>query len=151
MYGRYAMAKRMLDTLNRCYAHEYQRTFTSVIPTNVYGPYDNFHLHDSHVIPGLIHKCFLAKQQPGTPFVVCGTGAPLRQFICSSDLAYLMVWAIRSYSEIEPIILATDEEISIDAVARTIATAMDFHVRTTYTPPPPHHHHHHYHLGGHCV
>jgi GDP-L-fucose synthase len=59
----YAYAKRMIDVQNRLYAEEYGCKFTSVIPTNIYGPNDNFHLEDSHVIPGLIHKCYLAKSK----------------------------------------------------------------------------------------
>ena len=65
----YAYAKRMIDIMNRyynsthtsCYKDQYGCHFTSVVPTNVYGPWDNFDLEDSHVIPGLIHKCILSK------------------------------------------------------------------------------------------
>lgn len=60
----YAYAKRMLDVVNRCYNEKVGETgpkFQSVIPTNIYGPHDNFNLEDGHVIPGLIHKCYLAK------------------------------------------------------------------------------------------
>eukprot|EP00475_Leptophrys_vorax_P010613 TRINITY_DN171_c0_g1_i2.p1 TRINITY_DN171_c0_g1~~TRINITY_DN171_c0_g1_i2.p1 ORF type:complete len:219 (+),score=63.10 TRINITY_DN171_c0_g1_i2:58-714(+) len=64
----YAYAKRMIDVQNRIYAEEYGTKFTSVIPTNIYGPNDNYHLEDSHVIPGLIHKCYLAKSRS---FVFC--------------------------------------------------------------------------------
>ncbi len=56
----YAYAKRMLDIQNRAFNLQYNCKFTSVIPTNVFGPHDNFNLQDSHVIPGLIHKTFLA-------------------------------------------------------------------------------------------
>jgi len=58
----YAYAKRMLDVQNKAYNVQYGCKFTSIIPTNVYGPHDNFHLEESHVIPGLIHRFFLAKQ-----------------------------------------------------------------------------------------
>jgi GDP-L-fucose synthase len=92
----YAYAKRMIDVLNRCYNEEYGCQFTSVIPTNIYGPHDNFNLEDSHVIPGLIHKACIAKDA-GTDFVVWGSGTPLRQFIYSNDLAKLMIWTLRSY------------------------------------------------------
>ncbi|GLE02204.1 hypothetical protein PINS_up011042 [Pythium insidiosum] len=123
----YAMAKRLIDTMNRCYAEQYGCCFTSVIPTNIYGPYDNFNLASSHVIPGLIHKCFLAKKQ-GTDFVVWGSGAPLRQFIFSRDLAKLLLWVLDEYESIEPIILSVDEEdeVSIKDVALTIADVMQF-------------------------
>ena len=92
----YAYAKRMIDVLNRCYNEEYGCQFTSVIPTNIYGPHDNFNLEDSHVIPGLIHKACIAKDA-GADFVVWGSGTPLRQFIYSNDLAKLMIWTLRSY------------------------------------------------------
>ncbi|KAJ3111029.1 GDP-L-fucose synthase [Phlyctochytrium bullatum] len=59
-YG-YAYAKRMIDVMNRTYYDQYGCQFTSVIPTNIFGPHDNYNLEDSHVIPGLIHKCYLAK------------------------------------------------------------------------------------------
>ena len=62
-------------------------------------------LEDSHVIPGLIHKCYLAKQN-GTPFIVSGTGKPLRQFIYSIDLAKLFIWMLREYDDVESVILS---------------------------------------------
>lgn len=76
-----------------------------MVPTNVYGPHDNFDLEDSHVIPGLIHKLYLAKQK-GEDFVVSGTGKPLRQFIFSQDLAKLFIWTLREYKETAPVILS---------------------------------------------
>ena len=57
----YSYAKRMIDIQNTAYHVQYGDNFTSIIPTNVFGPHDNFDLQDSHVIPGLIHKCYLAK------------------------------------------------------------------------------------------
>ena len=123
----YAYAKRMIDVMNQCYHDEYGCNFTSVIPTNIYGPYDNFNIEDGHVIPGLIHKCYLAKQN-NTDFVIWGTGKPLRQFIYSNDLAKLILWTMESYESIEPIILSVDEtdEISIYDVVYMIADAMKF-------------------------
>ncbi|TMW69174.1 hypothetical protein Poli38472_001330 [Pythium oligandrum] len=123
----YAMAKRLIDTLNRCYAEQYGCKFMSVIPTNIYGPNDNFNLEHSHVIPGLIHKCYLAKQN-NTDFVIYGSGVPLRQFIYSHDLAKLFLWVLDEYDSIEPIILSVDEdaEVSIKDVALKIAELMDF-------------------------
>ncbi len=75
----------------------YGCSFTSIIPTNIYGPHDNFSIADGHVIPGLIHKCYLAKRD-GTEFTIWGSGSPLRQFIYSSDLAELTVWVLRNYT-----------------------------------------------------
>ena len=123
----YAYAKRMIDVMNRCYKDEYGCNFTSVIPTNIYGPHDNYSIQGGHVVPGLIHKCYLAKKN-GTPFEVWGTGSPLRQFIYSGDLAALTVWVLRSYDSTDPIILSVPEEkeVTIKDVALMIRDAMGF-------------------------
>jgi len=123
----YSVAKRMIDVLNHCYKDQYNLNFTSIIPTNIYGPHDNFSIEDGHVIPGLIHKCYMAKRD-GTDFVIWGSGSPLRQFIYSEDLARLTVWVLRSYESIEPIILSVDEaaEVTIKEVAELVAKAMGF-------------------------
>ncbi|ETL35999.1 hypothetical protein L916_11926 [Phytophthora nicotianae] len=123
----YAMAKRLVDTLNRCYADQFGCNFTSVIPTNIYGPHDNFNVDDGHVVPGLIHKCYLAKRD-SMPFVIWGSGKPLRQFIYSHDVARLMLWTLDHYDSVEPLILSVDEEdeVSVGDVAQKIAAAMDF-------------------------
>ncbi|KAK3720319.1 hypothetical protein QZH41_020399, partial [Actinostola sp. cb2023] len=121
----YAYAKRMIDVQNRAYHKQHGCQFTSVIPTNVFGPHDNYNLEDSHVIPGLIHKCYMAMEKK-EPLVVWGTGKPRRQFIYSLDLARLMIWVLREYHEIDPIILSVseDEEISIKEVAELVAKGM---------------------------
>ena len=123
----YAYAKRMIDVMNRAYRDEYGLNYTSIIPTNIYGPHDNFNIQDGHVIPGLIHKCWLAKRD-GTDFTIWGSGSPLRQFIYSEDLAALTVWTLRSYGDVEPIILSVGEEaeVSIKDVAYMVAEAMQF-------------------------
>ena len=123
----YAYAKRMVVVQNRMYRDQYYMNCTSVIPTNIFGKHDNFHLEDSHVIPGLLHKCYLA-QLNNEPLIVSGSGSPLRQFIFSKDLAKLIIWTLKSYSEVEPIILSAGEEdeVSIADAARAVAKALDF-------------------------
>uniref|UniRef100_A0A8C6ZVC4 GDP-L-fucose synthase n=1 Tax=Nothoprocta perdicaria TaxID=30464 RepID=A0A8C6ZVC4_NOTPE len=123
----YSYAKRMIDVQNRAYFEQHGCRFTAVIPTNVFGPHDNFNIEDGHVLPGLIHKVYLAKQT-GSPLTVWGTGKPRRQFIYSLDLARLFLRVLREYDEIEPIILSVgeDDEVSIKEAAETIAEAMDF-------------------------
>ncbi|KAF9523795.1 NAD dependent epimerase/dehydratase family-domain-containing protein [Crepidotus variabilis] len=123
----YANAKRMVDVMNHAYKEEFGCNFTSAIPTNVFGPHDNFDLEDSHVIPGLIHKCYRAKQN-NTPFAVSGTGKPLRQFIFSYDLARLFIWMLREYDDVEPVILSVgeEEEVSIKSVADKIVKTVGF-------------------------
>jgi len=123
----YAYAKRMLDVQNRLYKEKYGCNFTSIIPTNIYGPYDNFNLEDAHVLPGLIHKCYTAKHNGGD-LVVWGSGKPLRQFIYSVDMGALIVWAVHNYSDVEPIIFSVgeEEEVSIAEAAHSVVKAMNF-------------------------
>uniref|UniRef100_UPI00358F457E GDP-L-fucose synthase isoform X2 n=1 Tax=Myxine glutinosa TaxID=7769 RepID=UPI00358F457E len=123
----YSYAKRLLDVQNRAYFKQHGCRFTSIIPTNVFGPDDNFNIEDGHVLPGLVHKAYIAKRD-GSPLVVWGTGKPRRQFIYSMDLARLIVWVLLKYEEIEPIILSVGEEdeVSIKEVAEAVAAGMDF-------------------------
>ena len=76
----YAYAKRMADIQIRAYREQYGVEYVSVIPTNIYGPNDNFSLNNGHVIPMLLHKLYLA-QKNNTDFIVWGSGKPLREFI----------------------------------------------------------------------
>lgn len=118
----YAYSKRMIEIQCNAYNEQYNTNFISIIPTNIYGPFDNFSLEDAHVIPALIHKCYIAKQN-NTDFVVCGSGKPLRQFIYSNDLAKLILIILNHYEEKNPIILSVDEkdEITIADVAKIIS------------------------------
>ena len=121
----YAYAKRMADIQIRAYKEQYGLDYKCVIPTNIYGPSDNYSLTHGHVIPMLIHKCYLAKQN-NTDFVIWGSGKPLREFIYSEDVARLTEWVLDNYEESEPIILTTSEEVEIGYVAKLIADAMEF-------------------------
>jgi GDP-L-fucose synthase len=67
----YAYAKRMIDVMNRAYNDQYKCNFTSIIPTNIYGPHDNYSIEDGHVIPGLIHKTYLAKKNGSSSLFFC--------------------------------------------------------------------------------
>jgi len=129
----YAHGKRLVDVYNHAYNEEFGCNFTSAIPTNIFGPHDNYDLEDSHVIPGLVHKCLLAKKN-GTPFTVAGSGTPLRQFIYSRDLAKLFIWQLKEYPEIDPIILSVGEkdEITIKQVAEAIVKAVGFEGEVTW-------------------
>ena len=123
----YAYAKRMLDVHSKAYREQYGDNFMCIIPTNIYGPHDNYHLQDSHVIPALIHKCYLAKKE-NKPFVVWGSGTPLRQFIYSEDLAELILFTLFDTDEKETLILSVSEEdeVSIADVAKLIAKEFDY-------------------------
>lgn len=121
----YAYAKRMLEIHSRAYNEQYGTKFMTIIPTNIYGENDNYHLEDAHVIPALIHQCYLAKKAD-QPFTVRGTGKPLRQFIYSQDLARLIMWVLEEYDQTTPIILAPNKEYTIKKVAETIAASLDY-------------------------
>jgi GDP-L-fucose synthase len=121
----YAYAKRMADVQIRAYKEQYGLNYKSVIPTNIYGPNDNYDIVNGHVIPSLIHKCFLARENK-KDFTIWGTGTPLREFIFSRDVAKLTEWVLDNYEENEPIILSTSEEISIKEVVGIITELMNF-------------------------
>jgi GDP-L-fucose synthase len=128
----YAYAKRMLEVHCSAYRASYGDDFVCIIPTNIYGPHDNFDLENAHVLPALIHKCYLAKLYD-QDFVVRGTGKPLRQFIYSQDLAWLIMMVVENYKG-DNIILSVDEnqEVSIECVARTIARCFDYEDRIVF-------------------
>lgn len=121
----YAYAKRMSDIQINTYRQQYGINYTSIIPTNVYGPCDNFSLDQGHVIPMLIHKMYLA-QQNNTDFVVWGNGKSLREFIFSKDLGKITEWVLNEYEETEPIIASTSQEISIGDVVDLLVTEFNF-------------------------
>jgi len=121
----YAYAKRMMDIQIRAYREQYGLNYKSVVPTNIYGPNDNFDIENGHVLPSLIHKCFLAREN-GTPFEVWGSGKPLREFIYSKDVAELTLWVLDNYDEDEPIILSTSEEIAIKDIVDIVIQEMNY-------------------------
>jgi len=123
----YSYAKRMLDMHCQSYRQEYNDNFFCIIPTNIYGPNDNFNLEDSHVIPGLIHKCYLAKKN-NKDFIVSGSGKPLRQFIYSYDLARIIIWLINNDEINQNIIISPDEnqEVTIKEISEIIASNFNY-------------------------
>ena len=121
----YAYSKRMVDVLSRAYNKQYGTKYITVIPGNLYGPFDNFNLDNSHVLPALIHKCYLAKNITNS-MVVDGTGQPLRQFTYALDLAKLLVWILENYDNQEPIILSNSDEHSITKVVDIICNTMNY-------------------------
>ena len=103
------------------YRKDFHKQFINIIPTNIYGPEDNFNLDTAHVIPALIHKAYLAKQN-NTPFTVFGDGTPLRQFIYVDDVARICLWMLFFYKKFDNLILADnpESEISIGKIATII-------------------------------
>ena len=121
----YAYAKRMLEVQSSAYRKEWGCNYIVVIPTNVYGPNDNFSLKDGHVVSSLIHKCHLSIKNK-TDLVVWGSGKPLRELVYSHDIALLTIWALENYSEEHPIILSSGLEISIKDLAGIITRKIGF-------------------------
>jgi len=132
----YAYAKRMADIQIRAYREQYGLNYVSVIPTNIYGPNDNFSLTHGHVMPMLIHKLYLA-QQNNTDFVVWGSGKPLREFIYSKDVDKLSEWAVENYNESEPIIFSTSNEISIMDLVDLLVKEFNFKGKVIFDSTKP--------------
>lgn len=121
----YAYAKRMAEVQVRAYNQQYKTNYFCVIPTNVYGPNDNYDIENGHVLPSLIHKCYLAKKN-NTDWEVWGDGSPLREFIFSRDVASLCDLLLQNYKEESPVILSTSSEISIKEAVEMIGKIMKF-------------------------
>ena len=120
----YAYAKRMMEVQCRAYNSQYNTNYSCIIPTNIYGANDNYSLEDGHVIPALIHKCYLAKKQ-NIPFEVRGSGCPLRQFLFSRDLAEVLMLSVGRLSR-DIVIVSPDVEYTIREVATLIARELDY-------------------------
>jgi GDP-L-fucose synthase len=120
----YSFAKRMIDVQNRLLWKK-EKQFIGIIPTNIYGPHDKFSLEKAHVLPALIHRCYLAKTT-GSPYMLKGSGMAERQFIYSKDVAKMIILIMKEYDSREPVILAGKEEVTIREVAELIKEKMDF-------------------------
>ena len=121
----YAYAKRMLQVQCDAYNNMHGYNYSCIIPTNIYGDNDNYNLENSHVIPGLIHRCYLAKKSD-EPFVVRGTGKVLRQFIHAEDLAHATLQLIPHLNKDTVIVAGDQAEVTIEQVATLIAEQFDY-------------------------
>ena len=137
----YAYAKRLMEVQCRTYNQAYDREYFCVVPPNIYGPGDNYNLIDAHVVPALIHKCWTAKRD-GTPLKVAGDGTPLRQFVYSDDLARIIHWAFKYYTNyLRPVSgCPPDCEVAISDVVRSIVDAFGFTGPIEYDPALPNGH-----------
>ena len=132
----YAYAKRMADVQIRAYREQYGINYTSIIPSNIYGPNDNFNLDHGHVMPMLIHKLYLAKKNK-TDFTVWGSGKPLREFIYSKDIAKIAEWALFNYEGTDPLIISGDEEISIKDLVGLLVDEFKFKGKVIFDKTKP--------------
>lgn len=128
----YALAKiaglKYCGYLNRQYGTDY----ISAMPTNLYGPNDNYHPRNSHVLPALIRKFHEAKVGGTEKVVVWGTGKPLREFLYVDDLAEACVFLMDNYSGAETVNIGTGEEVTIEQLAELVKAVVGYEGRIEY-------------------
>lgn len=122
----YAIAKIAGIRLCQAYRQQHGWNAISVMPTNLYGPNDNFDLETSHVLPGLIHKFHLAKTRGDRSVPLWGTGTPRREFLHSDDLAAAILHCIEHYESEEIINIGVGEDIAIRELAEIIREVTEF-------------------------
>ncbi len=122
----YAIAKIAGILLAQAYRQQHGLDFISAMPTNLYGPGDNYDLESSHVIPALMRKAIEARDSGAESMTVWGSGAPLREFMHVDDLADALVFLLENYSAVEHINVGTGSEVSIAEVARLIGDVVGF-------------------------
>lgn len=122
----YALAK--ISGLKMCqyFNKQYGTNFISVMPTNLYGPYDNFHPENSHVMPALIRRFHEAKVNGAKEVVVWGSGIPLREFLYSEDMADACIYLMENYEGNDFFNIGTGKEISIKGLAELIKEVVGY-------------------------
>jgi GDP-L-fucose synthase len=122
----YGLAKKMLLVQGQAYRQQYNFPAIYLLPTNLYGPMDNFDLQSSHVIPALIRKCVEAKARGDASINVWGTGSATREFLYVEDAAEGIVLATERYNAPDPVNLGSGMEISIRDLVHLIAKLLNF-------------------------
>jgi GDP-L-fucose synthase len=133
----YAIAKIAGIKLCQAYRRQYGCCFMSVLPTNLYGPGDNYHPDHSHVVAGLIRRFNEARQSGAPEVVVWGTGKPLREFLYVDDLADACVFVLRHYDEEGILNVGVGKDISIADFARIVADVTGYGGRIVFDPAKP--------------
>src|SRR5262245_10576458 len=133
----YAVAKIAGIKLCEAYRRQYSRDFISVMPTNLYGPGDNYHPKHSHVVAALIRRFHEATLKNASTVVVWGTGTPRREFLYVDDFADACVFVLKNYSALQFINIGVGEDITIAEFARTVAEVVGFHGNITYDASRP--------------
>ncbi len=122
----YAVAKIMGLEMCKFFKMQYGDDFISCMPTNLYGPNDNFNLETSHVLPALIRKFDDAKKEGKESVTLWGTGSPLREFLYVDDMADACVYLLEHYSGLEHVNIGTGKEISIKELAEIVKETVGF-------------------------
>lgn len=133
----YAVAK--IAGLTMCQAYRQQHGFDAIVamPTNVYGPGDNFHPNESHVVPALIRRIHEAKVSGSREVLVWGTGTPCRELIFADDLAEALVTLMKKYSRPDMVNVGSGSEVTISDLARTIARVVGYTGKILFDPSHP--------------
>jgi GDP-L-fucose synthase len=122
----YAIAKITGIKLCEAFRDQYGCNFISAMPTNLYGPGDNYHLQNSHVIPAMIRKFHDAKQSKAAFVEIWGTGSPLREFMYADDVADACVFLMKKYNDKLFINIGTGEEVTIKDLALMVKEVVGF-------------------------
>ncbi|OGJ69135.1 GDP-fucose synthetase [Candidatus Peribacteria bacterium RIFCSPLOWO2_02_FULL_51_10] len=133
----YAIAKIAGITLCQSYRKEFGDSFISVMPTNLYGPNDNFDLKTSHVLPALIRKIHDAKKTGAPSVLLWGTGRPRREFLHVDDLADACLFLMEKYDDPEIVNVGTGEDLSIDELGQMVAEVIGYGGSILYDPAKP--------------
>lgn len=133
----YAIAKITGIMLCQSYAKQYGQNFISVMPTNLFGPGDNYHPENSHVIPGLIRRFHEAKTNNAKEVIVWGSGQPLREFLYSDDLADACLFLMENYNSSEIINIGSGFEVSIKELALLIKETVGFNGELNFDSSKP--------------
>ncbi len=122
----YAIAKIAGIKLCQAYRRQHGADFISAMPTNMYGPFDNFDLNSSHVMPAMIHKFHLAKVEKRSTMTLWGTGSPRREFLHADDLADACLMLLETYSSPEIINVGSGEDVTIKELAELVRRAVGY-------------------------
>ena len=133
----YAIAKIAGIKLCQAYRKQYGRDWISAMPTNLYGPGDNYDLETSHVLPALLRKFHEAKVSGAGEVVLWGSGSPLREFLHCDDLADALVFLLKHYSEYEHINVGSSSEVTIKGLAETIAKVVGYEAELVFDSSKP--------------
>jgi GDP-L-fucose synthase len=133
----YAIAKIAGIKLCQAYAREYGANFISVMPTNLYGPGDNFNLETSHVLPALLRKAHEAKVNRASELVVWGTGTPRREFLHCDDLAEALLFLLDHYDQPEIINVGWGKDVSIRELSEIICEITGFSGKLRFDQTKP--------------
>jgi GDP-L-fucose synthase len=133
----YAIAKIAGIKLCQAYRRQYGRRYISAMPTNLYGPGDNFDLETSHVLPALLRKAHTLKQNGGNELVIWGSGTPRREFLHVDDMADACIFLLEHYDDHEHVNVGCGEDIAIADLARLVLDTVGAEARVVTDPSKP--------------